>query len=64
MKSLTAVTLCVWMKSNDGRSRGALLSYAVPECDNELLLESPGHIQLFVGAEFRYKHFLAIQMAG
>lgn len=49
MKSLTAVTLCVWMKSNDDRNEGALLSYAVPRCDNELLLERPGNIQLFVG---------------
>ena len=62
MRSLTALTFCVWMKSNDNRKEGALLSYAVPGNDNELLLERPGNIILVVGNTFRYKHFLAIQM--
>ena len=62
MKSLTAVAFCVWMKSNDNRYEGAILSYAVPGNDNELLLERPGNMILFVGDKLRYKHFLAILM--
>ncbi|XP_078366166.1 uncharacterized protein LOC144650378 isoform X2 [Oculina patagonica] len=41
MPRLTAVTICLWIKTTD-TTGGALLSYAVPGTDNELLLEENG----------------------
>ncbi|KAL9979817.1 hypothetical protein ACROYT_G017534 [Oculina patagonica] len=38
MPSLTAVTICVWMKTTDTENFGTPLSYAVPGTDNELML--------------------------
>lgn len=37
MLNLTAVTVCLWVKSND-TNKGHLVSYAVPGTDNELSL--------------------------
>ena len=53
MKNLKAVTFCVWMRSSEGGNGGALLSYAVPGTDNELVLDRPGNIIVFVGGGFR-----------
>ncbi|XP_066020612.1 sushi, von Willebrand factor type A, EGF and pentraxin domain-containing protein 1-like isoform X3 [Pocillopora verrucosa] len=41
MPSLTAVTVCMWIKTNATGNRGTLLSYAVSGEDNELLLLRP-----------------------
>ncbi|XP_058946195.2 C-reactive protein 3.3-like [Pocillopora verrucosa] len=41
--SLTAVTVCMWIKTNATGKNGALLSYAVSGSDNELFLIMPGH---------------------
>ncbi|CAH3168318.1 unnamed protein product, partial [Pocillopora meandrina] len=41
MPSLTAVTVCMWIKTNATGSNEALLSYAVSGMDNELLLFRP-----------------------
>nr|XP_058952814.1 neuronal pentraxin-2-like [Pocillopora verrucosa] len=38
MPNLSAVTVCLWMKTADTRNEGALLSYAVSGENNELLL--------------------------
>ncbi|KAL9985287.1 hypothetical protein ACROYT_G007668 [Oculina patagonica] len=38
MPSLTAVTICLWMKVTDTGNKGTPLSYAVPGSDNELVL--------------------------
>ena len=53
MKNLKAVTFCVWMRSSEGGNGGALLSYAVPGSDNELVLDRHGNIIVFVGGGFR-----------
>lgn len=52
MRSLTAVTLCVWIKSRDNRN-GAALSYAVPGSDNELLVEiQRGEVFFWVASSY------------
>ena len=47
MPSLTAVTVCMWIKTN-ATGRGTLFSYAVNEGYNELLLVAPQNFVLHV----------------
>ncbi|KAI8481571.1 hypothetical protein Bbelb_406710 [Branchiostoma belcheri] len=56
---LTSFTLCVHMRSNmDSSNEISLVSYAVSENDNELLLVLKGGFQLFLRSRYHY-----IQMA-
>ena len=60
MPSLTAVTVCLWMKTADTGNEGSLLSYAVSGRDNELLLLDYRNFLLNVGDDGdRYKHVQA-----
>ncbi|KAJ7388426.1 Sushi, von Willebrand factor type A, EGF and pentraxin domain containing 1, partial [Desmophyllum pertusum] len=59
MPSLTAVTVCFWVKTADTGNAGTLLSYAISGEDNELLLYDYRKLVLWVGGKSRYKHFLA-----
>lgn len=45
-RSLTEFTACMWMSSNS--SQGTLLSYAVPNHDNELMIAYNRYIQLTI----------------
>ena len=47
MPSLTAVTVCMWIKTN-ATGRGTLFSFAVNEGYNELLLVAPQNFVLHV----------------
>ena len=40
MRRLTAVTVCLWMRSADQTNKGTPFSYAVSGQDNELLLHN------------------------
>ena len=51
MRSLTQLTVCLWMQSSE--TAGTLFSYAVPGNDNELLLDYSGDFVLSVGATTR-----------
>ena len=59
MPSLKEVTVCLWMKTADTRNAGTLLSYAVSDADNELLLLDYRNFKLWVGGSHRYKHVKA-----
>ncbi|XP_078367070.1 neuronal pentraxin-2-like [Oculina patagonica] len=50
MPSLTAVTVCVWMKTNDTGNEGTPLSYAVSGSYNELILIDYRNLWFWVGA--------------
>ncbi|XP_078367074.1 neuronal pentraxin-2-like [Oculina patagonica] len=49
MPSLTAVTVCLWMKTADTGNQGGALSYAVSGSTNELFLIDYRHFYLAVG---------------
>ena len=51
MRSLTALTVCMWMSSSD--NEGSLYSYAVSSQDVELLIYYERYFMLFVGGEKR-----------
>ncbi|KAL9983773.1 hypothetical protein ACROYT_G005997 [Oculina patagonica] len=51
MKSLTKITVCLWMNSRG--SQGSLVSYAVPGQDNEVLFDYSTHFELDIGGESR-----------
>ena len=53
MPSLTAVTVCLWMKTADTGNEGSLLSYAVSGRDNELLLLDYRNFLLWVDGGHR-----------
>ena len=40
MRALTAVTVCLWMRSADQTIKGTPFSYAVSGQDNELLFDN------------------------
>ena len=61
MPSLTAVTVCPWMKTADTGNEGTPLSYAVSGSDNELLLLDYRNFRLWVGTSDRYKYVQAWQ---
>ena len=50
MSSLSAFTVCFWMKSS-GTKEGVPFSYAVPGQDNELLLANYKDFGLRIGGE-------------
>ncbi len=52
MRSLTAVTVCLWMSSSD--IQGSPFSYAVSGQDNELLIFYNENFELHIGGEKRY----------
>ncbi|XP_078356032.1 uncharacterized protein LOC144640838, partial [Oculina patagonica] len=49
MPSLTAVTMCFWMKTADKGNRGVPLSYATSKDHNELAIWDYRKFQIFVG---------------
>ena len=60
MPSLTAVTVCPWMKTADTGNEGTPLSYAVSSGrDNELVFMDYRNFRLWVGNGDRYKHVQA-----
>ena len=58
--SLTAVTVCMWIKTNATGKNGALLSYAVSGSDNELFLIMPGHFGFGVRSVGRYENTVSL----
>ncbi|XP_066019962.1 neuronal pentraxin-1-like isoform X2 [Pocillopora verrucosa] len=48
MPNLSAVTVCLWMKTADTRNEGALLSYAVSGENNELLLTDSRLFRIYI----------------
>ncbi|KAJ7383576.1 biological adhesion [Desmophyllum pertusum] len=61
MPSLTAVTVCFWMKTTDTGNEGTPLSYAESGSSgrDELVLFDYRDFSLWVGGRGRYKHSLA-----
>ncbi|KAJ7380290.1 hypothetical protein OS493_011006 [Desmophyllum pertusum] len=55
MPSLTAVTVCFWMKTSDTGNEGTPLSYAVPGRDNEWDLVDYRNFLFWVGGSHRYE---------
>ena len=60
MPSLTAVTVCLWIKTTDTGNYGTPLSYAASGSDNELVLLDYRNFGLGVRQTFRYEHLLGI----
>ena len=60
MPNLTAVTVCMWIKTNAAGSNGALLSYAVRRTYNELLLSRPGNFGFNVRSVRRYENTVSL----
>ena len=48
MRRLTAVTVCLWMRSSNQTNQGTPFSYAVSSHDNELLFEYYKYIDMMV----------------
>ena len=46
-RSLTALTVCLWMSSSS--PKGSLVSYALPDTDNELLIDYYGRFEIQIG---------------
>ena len=61
MPSLTAVTVCMWIKTNATGNRGTLLSYAVSGQDNELLLLRPRDFVFSLRSVWRYENTLSLR---
>ena len=51
-RSLTAVTVCLWMNSSS--PKGSLVSYALSDTDNELLIDYNGCFEIQIGKFVRY----------
>ena len=51
MRSLTAFTVCLWMTSSN--NQGTLVSYAVSNSDNELLIEYDRYLDFLIGGTQR-----------
>lgn len=49
MPSLTAFTLCFWIRTNDKSRDGTAFSYGVPGSYNEILVDRYGEFALYVG---------------
>ena len=47
MRSLTAFTVCLWMSSSN--NKGTLVSYAVSNSENELLIDYDRHFEVQIG---------------
>ena len=55
MPNLSAVTVCLWMKTADTRNEGTLLSYAVSGATNELLLTDYRRFRIYINHDgFEY----------
>ena len=51
MPSLTDFTVCLWMRSSN--NKGTLVSYAVSNSDNELLIEYDKYFDFLIGGTER-----------
>ena len=51
MRSLTAFTVCLWMNSSN--PMGTLVSYAVSNSENELLIDYNDHFEVQIGGSTR-----------
>ena len=51
MRSLTAFTVCLWMSSSN--TKGTLVSYAVSNNDNELIIEYDRYFDFVIGNKKR-----------
>lgn len=51
MRSLTAFTVCLWMSSSN--TKGTLVSYAVSDYDNELIIEYDRYFDFVIGNKRR-----------
>lgn len=54
MPSLTALTACLWMKTNDTGNQGTPLSYELPGSYNELNIYDYNDFVFSVGNTYRY----------
>ena len=55
-RSLTAFTVCLWMKSSN--PRGTLVSYAVSNTENELLVEYNSYFFFYINGTKRWSKYL------
>ena len=51
MRSLTDFTVCLWMHSSN--TKGTLVSYAVSNSDNELIIEYDKYFDFLIGGTKR-----------
>ena len=58
MPNLSAVTVCLWIKTADTRNDGTLLSYAVSGTNNELLLTDYRLFRIFINNHGRFGYFI------
>ena len=57
MPNLSAVTVCLWMKTADTKNEGTPLSYAVPGESNELLLIDYRNFEVYINNHRRFEYF-------
>ena len=58
MPNLSAVRVCLWMKTADTGNEGTLLSYAVSGESNELLLVDYRNFDVFINNHRRFEYFI------
>ena len=58
MPNLTAVTVCLWIKTTDTRGKGTPLSYAVSGGDNELILYDYRNFEVHINNHGRFEYFI------
>ena len=58
MPNLSAVTVCLWMKTADTRNEGTPLSYVVSGGREELLLYNYRNFRVFINNHHRFKYLI------
>ena len=58
MPNLTAVTVCLWIKTTDTRNEGTPLSYTVSGAREELLLYNYRNFEVYINDHGRFEYFI------
>ena len=58
MPNLTAVTVCLWIKTTDTRNTGTPLSYVVSGAREELLLYDYRNFEVYINDHGRFEYFI------
>ena len=58
MPNLTAVTVCLWMKTTDTTNKGTPLSYAVSGTRDELVLFNYRNFVVYINDHGRFEYFI------
>ena len=58
MPNLTAVTVCLWIKTTDTRDKGTPLSYAVSGGNHELILYDYRNFEVYINNHGRFEYFI------